>query len=100
MEATGRRFPSCSTGTVAAGAEESLSMKSIRVDCYAGYRGDQRPLRFTLGAQVYQVMETEDQWYSPGAVHFRVQAGDGNTYILRHDENEDAWTLEGFRKGT
>jgi len=77
-----------------------MPVKPIRVDCYAGYRGDQRPLRFTLGAQVYHVRETADQWYSPGAVFFRVRAEDGNTYILRHDENEDTWTLEGFRKET
>ncbi|MBZ5497634.1 MAG: hypothetical protein LAP85_14620 [Acidobacteriia bacterium] len=72
-------------------------MGTIRVECYAGYRGDQRPVRFVLGARTYEVREIEDQWYSPGALYFRVHADDGNLYVLRHDETRDQWTLEGFR---
>jgi len=71
--------------------------KSIAVECYAGYRADQRPLRFRLGEQSLEVVNVEDQWYSPHAVYFRVVAGDGNTYILCHDEQNDTWTLEAFR---
>jgi hypothetical protein len=72
-------------------------MTKVRVECYAGYRGDQRPVRFMLGEQGYQVREIEDQWYSPGAIYFRVLAEDGNLYVLRHDEVQDVWRLEGFR---
>lgn len=72
-------------------------MGSIRVECYAGYRGNERPVRFVLGERTYEVREIEDQWYSPGAVYFRVHADDGSLYILRHDEILDEWTLEGFR---
>lgn len=72
-------------------------MSSIRVECYAGYRGDQRPVRFVLGGKTYEVNEIDDQWYSPGAVYFRVRADDGNVYVLRHDETADQWSLEGFR---
>ena len=71
----------------------------IKVDCYAGYRADQRPQRFHLGEKILEVVELEDQWYSPDAVYFRVRAADGNTYVLRHDEEDDAWTLEAFRSG-
>ena len=71
----------------------------IKVDCYAGYRGDQRPLRFVLGESTLQVVDVEDQWYSPDAIYFRVLAGDGNTYVLRHDEQTHTWTLEAFRTG-
>ena len=74
-------------------------MSLMRVECYAGYRGDQRPLRFTLGAGHYEVREIEDQWYSPDATYFRVRADDGNIYVLRHEEILDQWTLEGFRAG-
>jgi hypothetical protein len=74
-------------------------MSGIKVECYAGYRADQRPLRFTLGGRVYAVEEIEDQWYSPDAIYFRVRADDGNLYILRHDQVEDLWTLDAFRAG-
>ena len=74
-------------------------MSDIRVECYAGYKADQRPLRFTLGENHFEVEDVEDQWYSPFATYFRVRASDGNLYILRHDETEDRWTLDGFRSG-
>jgi hypothetical protein len=74
-------------------------MNEISVECYAGYKGDQRPLRFTLGKNVHAVEAVEDQWYSPGATYFRVRADDGNRYVLHHDEIEDRWTLSAFRAG-
>ena len=72
-------------------------MSEIRVECYAGYRADQRPLRFILRGRVFEVELVEDQWYAPAAIYFRVRADDGNFYVLRHDEVQDAWTLDAFR---
>jgi hypothetical protein len=69
----------------------------IDVECYSGYRADERPLRFTTGGRVYEVVEVEDRWYSPHAVYFRVIASDGNRYVLCHDEDLDVWKLEAFR---
>ena len=74
-------------------------MSDLHVQCYAGHRGDQRPLRFTLGEQTLDV-EVEDQWYSPSAMYFRVRASDGNIYVLRHDETEDTWSLDAFRRSS
>jgi hypothetical protein len=72
-------------------------MAEIRVECYSGYRADEKPLRFVLRGREFEVAEVEDRWYSPGAVYFRVQANDGNFYVLRHDEGMDVWTLNAFR---
>jgi hypothetical protein len=71
----------------------------LKVECYSGYRADERPVRFRLGAEVLEVEVIEDQWYGPSSRFFRVRAGDGNIYILRHDEENDRWTLDAFRKG-
>jgi hypothetical protein len=30
--------------------------------------------------------------------YFRVRAGDGNVYILRHDQEQDRWRLDAFRR--
>jgi hypothetical protein len=73
-------------------------MNAIQVECYAGYKADQRPLRFAMGDQILEVREVEDQWYSPTSRHFRVRASDGNIYILRHDEEQDRWSLDAFRR--
>jgi len=72
-------------------------MREIRVECYAGYRADERPLRFILRGRSFEIQEVEDRWYSPGATYFRVRADDGNFYVLRHDEGMDFWTLDAFR---
>jgi hypothetical protein len=74
-------------------------MNDMRVECYAGYRADERPLRFVLRGHEYQVSELDGRWFSPGASFFRVLAHDGNYYVLRHDEIQDSWTLDGFRVG-
>ncbi len=72
-------------------------MVEILVECYAGYKADQRPVRFTLGGKTLEVEEVEDQWYSPSATYFRLRAADGNRYILKHDESAERWTLDAFR---
>lgn len=72
-------------------------MANISVECYAGYRANERPLRFSLHGREFQVADVEDRWYSPDAIYFRVRADDGNFYVLRHDEGRDVWTLDAFR---
>lgn len=72
-------------------------MNDIRVQCYAGYRADESPLRFELRGRQFEVEELDGRWYSPQASYFRVLANDGNYYVLRHDEVQDQWTLDGFR---
>jgi hypothetical protein len=71
----------------------------VIVECYAGYKADERPVRFHLGSREYEVSELLDQWYSPEATYFRVRADDGNLYVLRHARDPlDEWTLESFRR--
>ncbi len=72
-------------------------MNDVLVECYSGFKAEERPLRFTLGNRTLEVERVEDQWYSPDATYFRVWASDGHIYILRHDEEVDRWTLEAFR---
>ena len=73
---------------------------ALQVECYAGYKADERPLRFTAatpGAPTREVAEVLDQWYGVGYRCVKVLADDGNLYILRHDEDQDVWTLDSFR---
>jgi hypothetical protein len=69
----------------------------IEVECYTGYRADERPVRFVMSGRRYEVIEVEDRWYSPREAHFRVVASDGNRSVLCHDEGKDLWSLEAFR---
>lgn len=74
---------------------------TLHVECYAGYKADERPLRFRSQAKdsrTFEVAEILDQWHGVGYHCFRVRADDGNIYILRHNENEDEWVLDSFRR--
>jgi hypothetical protein len=74
----------------------------LHVECYAGYRADERPLRFrfveSVGAATYEVKDVLDQWHGDGYRCFKVRADDGNVYILRHEELADRWSLDSFRR--
>jgi hypothetical protein len=69
----------------------------VGVECYSGYKGDERPLRLTLRNGTREVVAVEDRWYSPGAIYFRVLMDDGDRYVLRHEEAQDIWSLAGYR---
>jgi len=74
---------------------------AFKVECYSGYKAEERPLRFTPltpGAPTHEVKEVLDQWYGIGYRCFRLRADDGNLYVLRHDEGQDVWTLDSFRR--
>ncbi len=70
----------------------------LRVECYAGRKADERPVRFHLDDRDYLVEEVLDQWYGPDDTFFKVRADDGNLYILRRNTSADEWTLETFRQ--
>lgn len=72
----------------------------VRVDCYSGYKADERPVCFYLGERRYQVKEVIDQWYGPEETYFRVRGDDDNLYILRrtYQDSDHVWTLESFRR--
>jgi hypothetical protein len=68
----------------------------IRVECYAGYRGEQEPRAFWLGERRFDVVELLDRWLDPAHRYFKVKVDDGRTFILRHDALSDEWDLAGL----
>jgi hypothetical protein len=74
-----------------------MAEKLLHVECYAGYKGDERPARVLISGKMADVAGVEDRWYSPGSTYFRVLLATGERYVLRHDDAQDRWTLEAFR---
>ena len=68
----------------------------LKVQCYAGYRGEETPRRFCLGQRRVEVVEVIDRWIAPDHRYFKLRGDDGNTYILRHDPHRDLWELTVF----
>jgi hypothetical protein len=79
--------------------ELRYDVKFVEVECYAGHRADERPMRLKIAEQLLEVLEVEDRWYSPGETYFRVRVEGGDRYVLRHVEAQDVWSLEGYRSG-
>ncbi len=72
----------------------------VQVECYAGQKADERPVRFRLDGHEYRVEEVLDQWYGPDDLCFKVRADDGNVYILRQHTSvpDGEWELVSFRE--
>jgi len=71
----------------------------VHVQCYAGRKADERPVRFRLEGKQYSVEAVLDQWYDPESTYFKVRADDGNLYILRQQTSlPGTWDLVSFGK--
>lgn len=71
----------------------------IRVECHAGYRVEETPLRFYLGERKVEVLEVVDRWLSPDHRYFKVKGDDAALYIIRYDVPSDEWELTMFSAG-
>lgn len=71
----------------------SAEPMSIRVECCAGYRGEQEPRTFWLGERRFEVVELLDRWLHPAHRYFKVKVDDGRIFVLRHDTSSGEWDL-------
>jgi hypothetical protein len=71
---------------------------AIRVECYAGYRGEQEPLAFWLEERRVAVRAVVDRWFAPTQRWFKVEADEGNLYVLRKDDTSEDWEIAAFRR--
>ena len=68
-------------------------MAEVRVECHAGYRGDETPRRFHLEGKSIEVAAILGRWKEPGMLLFRVQSIEGRVYLLRRDEQAGRWDV-------
>jgi len=82
-------------------SSESIdNLVKVQVQCYAGHRADERPVKFTVWSREVQVVEILDQWIAPAHRYFKLKGDDGAVYILRHDEARGEWRLSFYSKIT
>jgi len=77
-----------------------MGLMKLNVECYAGRKADERPIRFRLEGRQYHVETVLDQWYGPESIFYKVRADDGNLYILRQQTSmpDGKWDLVSFRQ--
>ena len=73
---------------------------TVRVECYAGHRPDERPTRFFLSDRRVEVVEVLDRWIGTDHRYFKVRGDDGDVYVLRQDTEADCWALVLFQRET
>lgn len=79
--------------------ETGSNLLRVRVECHAGYRGEQRPLRFFLNERRIEVVEIIDQWYGPDYRYCKLRGDDNDVYILRQAVANEHWELTMFSRG-
>jgi hypothetical protein len=74
--------------------------QQIEVECYSGYKANERPVAFTALACRWEVSEIVDRWYEgvikreePVVNYFKVKTSDGSIFILRYDAHADVWSI-------
>ena len=69
----------------------------IKVDCYSGYRTEEKPRKFWIKDREINISKIISQWISPESRNFEVLGHDNNTYKLRMDARTWQWELMEFK---
>ena len=77
-----------------------MTDEQIEVECYSGYKANERPVAFTYQGRRREVKEIIDRWYEGGLEpgrppidYFKVKTTDGQVFILRYLSLFDAWSI-------
>ena len=82
------------------GKNPHSSLTRADVQCYSGYRGEERPTSFVVWERRVEVVEILDQWLAPDYRYFKLKGSDGAIYILRHDQQTQQWEISFYSKLT
>lgn len=66
---------------------------NLQVESGVGLHGDVEPRAFLLGNRRLEVLRIVDRWLASDYGYFKLEASDGSTYILRHDDLSNQWEL-------
>lgn len=76
----------------------------ISVECYSGYKANERPVAFTFQERRWEVVEIVDRWYE-GSVegsrqevsYFKVRTSEGTIFLLRYLPLSDSWWIQAHK---
>ena len=77
-----------------------MPYEKISVECYSGFKANERPVAFTFQERRWEVAEIVDRWYEgglkpgrPQVNYFKVRTVEGNLFLLRYLSLFDAWSI-------
>ena len=81
-------------------AGKNADYEQIQVECYSGYKSNERPIAFTFQNLRREISEIVDRWYEGGVKpddpvinYFKIKTNDGTIFILRYLANSDNWLI-------
>ena len=70
------------------------------MECYSGFKANERPVAFTFHERRWEVAEIIDRWYEgglrpgrPQMNYFKVRSAEGKLFLLRYLSLFDAWSI-------
>ena len=77
-----------------------MPYQRIEVECYSGYRQNERPVAFSFQGRRWEVAEVIDRWYEgrlrsnqPALDCYKVRTTEGRVFMLRYNSLFDAWAI-------
>jgi len=77
-----------------------MDYERIQVECYSGYKINERPMAFTYQGHRWEIQEIVDRWYEgdidpirPEVSYFKVKTTEGSIFILRYLYLFDSWSM-------
>ncbi len=72
----------------------------IQVECYSGYKINERPMAFTYQGHRWEIQGIVDRWHEgdidatrPEVSYFKVKTTEGRIFILRYLSLFDSWSI-------
>jgi len=77
-----------------------MNYERIQVECYSGYKTDERPMVFIYQGHRWEIQKIIDRWYEgdidatrPEVNYFKVITTEGRIFILRYLSLFDSWSI-------
>ena len=77
-----------------------MTYETIQVECYSGYRINERPVAFTFQGRRWDIQEIVDRWYEGGLDatrpvinYFKVKTDTNRVFLLRYLSLFDSWSI-------
>ena len=77
-----------------------MNYEKIQVECYSGYKINERPIAFTYQGHRWEIQEIVDRWHEgdidptrPEVNYFKVKTTEGRIFILRYLPLFDSWSI-------
>ena len=77
-----------------------MTDEQIEVECYSGFKANERPVAFTYQGRRREVKEIIDRWYEGGLEpgrppidYFKIKTTDDQIFILRYLSLFDTWSI-------